>query len=76
MPNIHNDTPLVPYLIAESIVQDRNAVTYLVKKSERIYECSLHFRTLISDKKSDCREVLRMFMNHWLQGFNLKNHKK
>lgn len=74
MPNINNDTPLVPYIIAESIVQDKNAVEYLVKKSERIYDNSQHFRKMINDKKSDCREVLRMFMNHWLLAYNNKTN--
>lgn len=69
-PKTIHQTSLVPYLIAESIVgNDEKAVTYLSKRAERIYENSLHFRNLINDTKRDCRETLRVYMQHWLMAY-------
>jgi len=77
MNSIHN-TPVVPYLIAEQVAgaENENAVTYLVKRSERHYENSLHFRSQIDNPHKDCREILKAFMGHWLMAYSKYNALK
>lgn len=71
MHSIHN-TAVVPYIIAEKVAgrENEKAVTYLVKRAERVYEGNLHFRTLINNPYKDCRKILATFMSHWLNGYN------
>ena len=66
-----NNTSLVPYLIAEQIVgrENEDAVNYLEHKAITHYEKSAHFRKSLNNPKKDEREVLAMFMHHWLQAF-------
>jgi hypothetical protein len=73
-----NKTALVPYLIAEQVAgrENEKKVNYLISRSERQYKNSPHFRQQINDNRKDCREVLAMFMRHWLQAYDTFNSLK
>lgn len=80
--NINTDTPLVPYLIAEKVMDRKVKIevynrigSLLVERAERHYADSEHFRKQINNPRKDCRKVLAMFMDHWLQAelTNTKN---
>ena len=68
--NIHNDTCLIPYLIAEKVTNDKEIQDKLVVKCEKMYETSEHFR--LSFKNKDARQVLEMWFNHWFLSINKK----
>lgn len=75
-PRIYTETPLIPYIIAEQVAgRNEEAVTYLEKKAERIYENNGHFREQLNKKGYDQRETLKMFMAHWLLAFNDKPYQ-
>lgn len=65
--DIHTDTPLVPYLIAERVADlgDEEMSTYLTERAERHYRDDEHFRKEINSKRNDPRQYLQMFMEHW-----------
>ena len=48
---------------AFKVVQQLTKV--LETKAEQRYKHNSNFRMLINDSNKDCREVLKMFMQHW-----------
>lgn len=71
-PNIHTDTPLVCYIIAEMACENEGVeaskylVDYLTERAERHYSKKMEFYRRINDQTKDQRKTLLSFMQHWL----------
>ena len=72
-----NNTALVPYIIADKVAvnllendfESKEMLSLkLVEKAERIYSENENFRSQINSNKTDCRQVLEMFMENWAHG--------
>lgn len=75
-PGIEHDTLLMPWLIADSVVQECSAwlgvdlpdecSDWLDARAERLYANRRHFFQLIRRGGTQARSRLFMFMRHWL----------
>lgn len=77
MKTISDLTPLIPEIIAETVVkslpsiysEEKESAEYLVNKAEAIFKNNQTFRRRLKGSKG--REYLYVFMVHWLKGYLL-----
>ncbi len=75
---IESDTPILPYAVADSVIEEIELVTgqeihdrrrlaeQLGEEAERIYQLNDHFRRQIRAKGNAGRDQLYIWMRHWL----------
>ena len=79
---IEEETPLIPWLIAESVGAEVYSIAgakqltdqvtaHLVEKAETIYQHNKQFRTTLRSEEG--RDKLYMFMRHWAAAYIIKN---
>ena len=64
---IDQDTPILPWLIAEQLGANQDEVEYLCNRAHRHYNQSKTFRKAIRAGGNNGRDKLIVFMDHWLQ---------
>jgi hypothetical protein len=77
-PGIERDTELMPWLIADSVLQEAGWYLgvdlpaewsdWLDGRAERVYVRHAHFRSMIRGRGNSGRDVLYRFFRHWLAG--------
>ena len=78
MQSIETDTPLLPFVIAEAVVQEaqvflqcelpEGCAVRLAAKAEHLYEANRDVRRKLRAAGNAGREYLYAFMRHWLYG--------
>lgn len=84
MATIEEDTPIMPDIVAETIVEQvqahvgeilpDNYASDLVQRAETIYSKNGTFKQAIRAPGNKGRDTLYAFMRHWLAGILHKDH--
>jgi hypothetical protein len=83
MRTIEQDTPILPFIVAESVIGKAEqltnksipvaAVDYLVERAEQVYRHNKTFAKKIRASGNAGRDHLYVFMEHWLAAYLKKN---